>query len=73
MFIVFAFNRYYPAGGAADIQGTYKSLNKAKKAARHCKDGTKGQHRYDYVEIYDTKADTVIMDYWPGSTTTFKD
>ncbi len=52
-YIIFAFDRYYPIGGADDIKLVTDDHDEAYDAYRELID-PEAERRYDYVQVYDT-------------------
>lgn len=58
MFILFAYNVYYPAGGPGDIKGVYDLLDEAIDDAR---DLRSEEHARDYIKVYDVMNRQVVF------------
>lgn len=61
MFIIFAYNCYYPSGGVGDIQSTHDDEDEAREAFHKLDDPPVGERRWDYVEVYCTDQKRVVM------------
>ncbi len=62
-YIVFAFDRYYPQGGADDIKFCTSDVDEAHDLYRELID-PEAERRYDYVQVYDTLECRNVYEKW---------
>jgi hypothetical protein len=63
MFIVFAYNHYYPAGGPHDIELVTDDFEEAKEKAHNLRNGLNDECQSDYAEVYDVREKRVVISY----------